>query len=240
MSGTDTDDRAGLYVLGALNAEEMRELRAEAERDAALRGEISAWERRLTPLAALIPLVEVPATLWAQLEARLARIGAPGQAVAEIYQPPLRPRTRRRTEARALVFWRTTALAAMAAAAVLGGLLVVRRAPPSPVLAMIMPAQPGLGGWLITLRANGEVNAVAQGALSHTLKQDFQLWALAEGSERPVPLGLLAVSGKTGLPPPADLPRQKFKLLVSLEPAGGSPTGLPTGPVVYSSGVVTR
>ena len=240
MSGTDTEDRAGLYVLGALNAEEMRAVRAEAERDADLRAEIAAWERRLTPLVALVPAAILPATLWPQLEARLARISTPGQSTAEMYQPPLRQRTKRRNEARALMFWRTTALSAMAAAAALGALLIVRKPAPPPVLAMIMPAQSGLGGWLVSLRANGEVYAVAQGALSHTLKQDFELWALAEGSDRPVPLGLLAMSGKTGLPPPAGLPRKKFKLLVSLEPSGGSPTGLPTGPVVYASADVTR
>ncbi len=237
---SETEDLAGLYVLGALNAEEMRAVRGEAERDPALRAEIVAWERRLTPLVALVPAVELPATLWPQLEARLARLAAPGQSTGEIYQPPQHQRPKRRGEARALVFWRSTALASMAVAAVLGGLLVTRPKPAPPVLAMIMPAQPGLGGWLITLHPNGEVNAVAQGALSHTLAQDFQLWALAEGSDKPVPLGLLAITGRTGLPPPPGLPRQKFKLLVSLEPAGGSPTGLPTGPVVYSSGVVTR
>ena len=236
-----SEDRAGLFVLGALNAEEMRLVRAEAERNPALSAEIAAWERRLTPLVALVPAAELPATIWPQLEARLARLSsAPGQPVGELYQPPLRQRTRRRSEVRALAFWRTTALAAMATAAVLGGMLVFRKPAAPPVLAMIMPAQPGLGGWLITLRPNGEVHAVAQGALSHTLAQDFELWALAEGSDRPVPLGLLAMNGQTGLPPPPGLPRKKFKLLVSLEPAGGSPTGLPTGPVVYSSAVVTR
>ncbi len=236
---SETDDRAGLYVLGALDAEEMGAVRADAERNAGLRAEIVAWERRLSPLVALVPAAELPATLWPQLEARLARLAAPGQSTGEVIALPPRPRERRR-EARALMFWRTTALAAIAVAAALGGLLVTRPKPQPPVLAMIMPAQPGLGGWLITLHPNGEVNAVAQGVLSHTLAQDFELWALAEGSKQPVPVGLLAVQGRTGLPPPAGLPRQKFKLLVSLEPAGGSRTGAPTGPVVYSSGVVTR
>jgi anti-sigma-K factor RskA len=35
------------------------------------------------------------------------------------------------------------------------------------------------------------------------------------------------------------LPTKKYQLLVSLEPKGGSPTGLPTGPVMYAGEVVT-
>ena len=163
MSGTDNEDRAGLFVLGALNAEEMRAVRAEAERDPVLSAEIAAWERRLTPLVALVPAAELPASIWPQLETRLARLSAPGQAQAEIYQPPLRQRTKRRSEVRALAFWRTTALAAMSAAAVLGGMLIMRKPAAPPVLAMIMPAQPGVGGWLITLRGDGTLHAVAQG-----------------------------------------------------------------------------
>jgi anti-sigma-K factor RskA len=127
----------------------------------------------------------------------------------------------------------------MAVAAVLAGILVTRRPAAPPAVAMIMPAKPGLGGWLITLSAEGEIHAVAQGALSHTLNQDFELWALAEGAERPVPLGLLPLSNGTTLKP-AGLPGQTFKLLVSLEPKGGSPTGLPTGPVMFASGAVLR
>jgi anti-sigma-K factor RskA len=239
MSGALEEDRAGLYVLGALNAEEMRAVRADADRDPALAAEIVAWERRLWPLVALVPPATPPETLWPQLEARLARLSAPGQALGEVYQPPLRPKTRRRSEPRALVYWRATALAGLAIAASLAFILVSRQPPQPPQVAMIMPAQPGVGGWLITLRPNGEIHAQAQGALSHTLAQDFQLWALADGATRPVPLGLLQVTNNTVLKP-SGLPRDKFQLLVSLEPKGGSPTGLPTGPVLFASPPITR
>jgi anti-sigma-K factor RskA len=239
MSESDNEDRAGLYVLGALNAEEMRSVRADADRDPAVAAAIIEWERRLTPLAALVPLVAVPETLWQELETRLNRLASAGQGTGEIYQPPLRQRTRRRGERRALVAWRAVALGSMAIAASLAAFLLTRAPPPGPELAMIMPARPGLGGWLISLEPGGEIHAVAQGALSHTLNQDFQLWAIADGSTTPVPLGLLPVSSSTTLKP-GTLPKHKFTLLVSLEPKGGSPTGLPTGPVMFSSQVVTR
>jgi anti-sigma-K factor RskA len=239
MSGTDTEDLAGLYVLGALNAEEMRAVRDEAERSAAMAAQIVAWERRLTPLVALVPEAAVPATLWPQLSARLDRIAASGQSVGESYIPPLRQRRARRGEGRAMAAWRGAAVGAMALAAGLAAILITRLPPPPPQLAMIMPAQPGLGGWLISISANGVIHATAQGALSHTLQQDFQLWSLADGASTPVPLGLLPVTNAVLLKP-ATLPRHKFQLLVSLEPKGGSPTGLPTGPVMFSSQPVDR
>ena len=239
MSGADTEDLAGLYVLGALNAEEMRAVRTEAERSSAMAAEIVAWERRLTPLVVLLPEAVVPATLWPELSARLDRIASSGQSIGESYIPPLRQRRARRGEGRALAAWRGAAVGAMALAAGLAALLITRVPPPPPRLAMIMPARPGLGGWLISVAANGEIHATAQGALSHSLQQDFQLWSLADGASTPVPLGLLPVTSAVVLKP-GTLPNHKFQLLVSLEPKGGSPTGLPTGPVMFSSQPVER
>ena len=62
-----------------------------------------------------------------------------------------------------------------------------------------------------------------------------ELWLLPAGAQRPVSLGLLDPAGANrrtlrGLP--ADALRRGALLEVSLEPPGGSPTGLPTGPVV--------
>jgi anti-sigma-K factor RskA len=126
----------------------------------------------------------------------------------------------------------------MALAASLAIIMLSRSPPPAPALAMIMPARPGLGGWLVSVKPDGEIHAVAQGALSHTLTQDFELWALADGATTPIPLGLLPQTSSTVLRP-RDLPKHQFTLLVSLEPKGGSPTGLPTGPVLFSSQPVT-
>jgi anti-sigma-K factor RskA len=60
---------------------------------------------------------------------------------------------------------------------------------------------------------------------------DFQLWALPRGATRPVSLGVLP-PGETLVRPP-DRPLADEQLLVSEEPAGGSTTGQPTGPVLW-------
>jgi len=240
MSGSEEEDRAGLFVLGALNGEEMREVRREAARDPTMARAIEAWERRLAPLAALAPEVSPPEALWAQLDARVARLSGQEPTVEKVYSPPQhRARSRRRTGATvsrgALTLWRATAVASMAVAAGLAGVLILR-APDHPRVSMILPSAPGVGGWMIQLHSNGQIEANAQGALSHTLDQDFELWALPEGSKRPLPLGLLQQNNRTVLNA-GNVPRGKFQLLVSLEPKGGSPSGLPTGPVMFAGNV---
>jgi anti-sigma-K factor RskA len=220
------DDRAGLYVLGVLDAAEMTEVRRAAMADDRLAAEIAAWEARLAPLAALAGEETPPPEVWDTLVARLD----------DIQVVPIRPPPAPHTPA----YWRTAALGAMAVAASLAGALVWKFVQPPPRLAMIMPLQQSLGGWLIELNANGGLRAIAQGSVHHAADRDFELWALAENATKPVPLGLLPAGDAAAELPPGALPKTKFKLLVSLEPKGGSPTSLPTGPVMFEGDVIER
>ena len=60
---------AGEYVLGALDAAEMRAVRGRARTDAALAAAIAAWERRLAPLAGVVAPQAPPPALWDRLDA---------------------------------------------------------------------------------------------------------------------------------------------------------------------------
>jgi anti-sigma-K factor RskA len=66
--------------------------------------------------------------------------------------------------------------------------------------------------------------------------KDYQLWAIRDDGT-PVSLGLLPKAGKISialdLPALAAISRSEL-LAVSLEPLGGSPKPLSTGPVLYS------
>src|SRR5687767_11202980 len=65
----------------------------------------------------------------------------------------------------------------------------------------------------------------------------YELWMLPEG-RAPVSLGLLPGTGNAALPLDAEalaVLAQTMTLAVSLEPAGGSPTGAPTGPVLFTA-----
>ena len=81
--------------------------------------------------------------------------------------------------------------------------------------------------------AHGEV------ALSHVsgergAGQDFELWMI-EGKNAPVSMGVIpagATAHLVGHARDRAEARPGAVLAISLEPAGGSPTGQPTGPVV--------
>jgi anti-sigma-K factor RskA len=77
--------------------------------------------------------------------------------------------------------------------------------------------------------------ALARG-FAHRAGHDYQLWLIPEGGQ-PIALGILAGDGVQAMELPQALVRAidaKASLALSLEPEGGSPTGLPTGPVLAS------
>jgi len=81
------------------------------------------------------------------------------------------------------------------------------------------------------------VKAVAP--LAVPADRSLELWALPAGQD-PRSLGLLSVSGIARIPLATSAGaalQGSPALAVSLEPAGGSPTGKPTGPVLYTGGV---
>jgi anti-sigma-K factor RskA len=62
--------------------------------------------------------------------------------------------------------------------------------------------------------------------------KDYELWALPDGTSVPKPLGVIKAAGQTVTVPSAL--HGPMLLLVSLEQRGGSPTGLPQGPVLWA------
>jgi anti-sigma-K factor RskA len=90
--------------------------------------------------------------------------------------------------------------------------------------------------WLVKL-SERTLRVTAVGAAKTQAGKSYELWMLPEGGN-PVSLGVLPERGDRSLV----LNDAQFAALsrasavaVSLEPEGGSPTGLPTGPVLYSA-----
>ncbi|HTZ69621.1 MAG TPA: anti-sigma factor [Acetobacteraceae bacterium] len=224
------EDRAGLYVLGVLDDIEMAEVRRDAAQNPTLAASIADWERRLAPLGEMAGEVPPPASVWTALELAIGRLQRPVAAASAVGDRAAWQGAARR--------WRSLAFGSMALAASAAGLLLWRvaheAAQPPARYAVVLPMQGKIGGWLIEVRPNGEVRAVAQGGVSHPDNKDFELWALAERATTPEPLGVLPVGSAAISLHPRPLPKAPFELLVSLEPKGGSPTGLPTGPVMFA------
>jgi anti-sigma-K factor RskA len=142
---------------------------------------------------------------------------------------------------RQLGFWR--GFSALAGAAVLGlsALLANPGAVPPPVVVVLSAAAPAPGspaGAVVpasfVASISGDGRAVVTRPLTNVALQPdrvLELWAAA-GTGAPRSLGLISANGATVVKKTV-LPTGTDHLAVSLEPPGGSPTGAPTGPVLY-------
>ena len=229
MSGTEFRDGSGddgpstlaaEYVVGTLNQAESEAARARAETDSGFAAELRDWEQRLFPLTALALPVEPPTVLWARIERSNADASPARAAAAD---------TPRAANDNTVRFWRAATFAALAVAASLGAFIVVR--PQAPPLSFAVLAPTGVAAPMLVAfgGTDGGFALRPSDAIPVAADRDLQLWSLPAGATRPVSLGILPAGGKQ-LPPGIAL---GTKLLVSLEPKGGSPTGQPTGPVVY-------
>lgn len=91
--------------------------------------------------------------------------------------------------------------------------------------------------FMVASMPDGSLMVKPMGAVAVGAGKDLELWALPPGAQRALPLGVLPAGGLHVAM--ANLLHPNTRLMVSLEPQGGSPTGQPTGPVLYS-GALTR
>jgi len=83
--------------------------------------------------------------------------------------------------------------------------------------------------------ATGNTLVIVPAARLTTDPRAFELWLIPTGETRPRSLGLVQPGQPIRLEIPPDLAGRltpDATLAVSIEPPGGSPTGLPTGPVI--------
>ena len=211
----DADNQAAEYVLGTLSDEERRNIAARAETDPALRAAIAWWEERLAPLANVPPVAPPPA-LWRRISVSAGLpAGAPDPAWRRTW--------------RNVTLWRATTAVGFALAAAFAAIAWLHTAPQHPVAALV-PYGSQAAAYIAQLQPDGSLRLTALRPVSVASGKDLELWALPPGATRPVALGVLPASVRV----PATIPGDGTQLMISLEPAGGSPTGLPTGPVLYA------
>ena len=211
---------AAEYVLGTLRGAARARFARWLREDAALARVVAEWEARLLPMSEAVAPVAPPARVWKAIE---ARVGKP------------RP-------ARTGGFWRAVALLASGAAAA------------AVFMAVLLPLQrpDGAAGEYVAVLSDPKtqkpvlfVSADRQGRTLRIKTLDpsiqvsdasLELWALPK-DRKPVSLGLVpgGARGTVQLAAVADKTLSDVPMLaVSLEPRGGSPSGAPTGPVLYA------
>lgn len=212
---------AGEYVLGVLEPSERSEVEAALADNAELRRAVAFWQTHLHPLSALAPPAEPPAYTWDGIASRLD--GARGEALRSLWNRPAPWR------------WATAVCAAIAAALA----LYMAFAPvptESRFVAVLHAPQQRQSNWLATIGHDGlSISPIAE---EHPpVGRAFELWAIAPGAAQPQALGVVPANGvlRLAIVPPAV--RAGATLAISVEPPGGSPTGKPTGPVVFVGAV---
>lgn len=224
---------AGEYALGLLTGDELAEARRRFAEDAEFRAEVGRWLGRLAPLLDEIPAAQPPATLWRRIEQNLGS----GRA-ANDNETSLRRR---------VAIWRGATAAALAVAASLALVMITR---PDPVIPPAVTPAPVGQPLFASLSDEGQATRLfaswnpAEGrlviaeanAVEVPAGSDRELWVIPAGGA-PQSLGTIGGEARAVVQPgdalTAEL-REGATLAVSIEPAGGSPTGQPTGPVVVT------
>jgi len=143
-----------------------------------------------------------------------------------------------------LAVWRSVAAGALAVAAVAVGFSVMQPSPDSSALAnQLVAALRAEGSDVQFLALYDGSGAVRLTALSgETMpNNDYELWAI-QGGGSPISMGVVPINARSTVEL-SDAVRAVWGegsvLAITLEPKGGAPAGVPTGPVV-AQGAVTK
>jgi anti-sigma-K factor RskA len=218
----EPDMQAAEYVLGTLPPDERRAFEALLAHDPAARQAVENWQRHLLPLNDVLNDVEPPRRVWQAIETAL-----PASIAAT---PSLFLLRRSRNH------WRTAALVAGALAAGFAAVSVdhllktPREATGSYVAVVNRPGdQPAL-----IIRVDLATRTVFVRPVAPNVPQgrSLELWYIGNHLA-PKSMGLVdKIDRSISLPEGA--PIEKANFAVTVEPPGGSPSGAPTGPIVYS------
>jgi anti-sigma-K factor RskA len=221
------DALAAQYALGTLSPAARRRLERLARADATVAAAINEWNLQLASLAIGVPGIVPSPRVWEAIRRRLGLGSMPSAPPTPWWS--------------SVSLWRGLALAGFALAFALGVTLLAPVAErPDERIVVVLAGQDAKPVLLVSADRSGRFLTVKSvGPLTVPADRSLELWALPTGQD-PRSLGLVSASGiaRIPLPSPAGIALQGSPALaISLEPAGGSPTGKPTGPVLYTGGV---
>lgn len=218
---------AGEYALGLMSGAARRRFERYLQEYPYLQGAVDEWEGRFNAVVSQLEPVEPPPRVWEDLCEEL---------------PELRRRFAPQGLWAGLNLWKPLALLASALTLVLivylnFGPRVSELAIPTHIAMLQDPKAPQQPVWMLGLMPEQKMLKVtAMHTPTMPPDKSFELWMLPGKDQAPVSLGVLPMSGTMMMP----LSEEKLKVLaaaaglaVSLEPKGGSPTGSPTGPVMF-------
>jgi len=219
------DRLAAEYVVGTLHGRARARFHALLRYDPDLRQTVADWEARITPLAAAAGEIMPPARVWEALSRRIAGTARSAGSWSN------------------LAFWR--ALAGTSTAFVL--LLAIfigttqRPQPPMAMLAVMNDdqGQPAMVVSWPPMSSMREPHIRIKVVQAHPVMApgtSWEMWVLPGEKAAPVSLGLITTDRDQVMkvdPALAVRMGDAWSVAMSVEPARGSPTGTPTGPVIF-------
>ena len=243
---------AGEYVLGVLDQAQRAQVQARIAHDPAFAAEVAQWEAHLAPLLEQLEPVAVPDYVWARLRAALALPEAASRPAAPA------PKAAPSGFWNNLGLWRSVGIGSLATAvvAVLALVSTLRSVPPAPQppsvaqqpaassgmpqMVSTLAQDDGSTGYVATMDArNGRMTIMPMQPM-HQDGRVPELWIIPKGG-KPISMGVMDPEHPVEhvLPEPMrKLLRADALLAVTMEPPGGAPGGVATGPVV-AKGAIT-
>ena len=217
------DALAAEYVLGTMRGAARRRFEALLPAHVELRRATAAWQERLLPLTEAIDPVEPPGEVWRRISDRLDRRKSVATGTWQ-----------------RLSFWRGLTAFASVAAIGLAVLLASPRPAAPPVVVVLAPtgaaASAAAAGSIVASISGDGTTLVTRPIVPVAAQPDrsLELWAVPTDGSGPRSLGVLPTGAGATVALRGKVLAGVDTLAVSVEPRGGSPTGKPTGPIVYA------
>lgn len=229
------DQLAANYVLGTMPARTRQRFEAMLKLNPQLRRAVAAWEARLTPMASAVPELAPPKRVWRTIQERTF-----GKHELD--------RDQQSTWWSSLAFWRTATGFAMLALVAFSLLVLAPAGDDSTI-------DPATDSMMVVVMEDTRTQTPAMtvswesGGANHRLLRlrviahaemapdtAWELWMVPRGDGSPISLGLITTHELQTLRVPVTLAQpldEAWGLEMTVEPKGGSPSGKPTGPMLY-------
>ncbi len=218
------DKLAAEYVIGTLRGRARARFEALQRYDPELRRIVAEWEARLTPLSAAAGEIAPPERVWKTVAKRIAA------ARGGVSRP-------------GLAFWRGLAVASTAFVLILAAFIgVAPRPEPSMAMVAVMNDDKGRPALVVSwppMKAMRDPHVRIRVVQEHPVMAPgttWEMWMLPGGKDAPVSMGQISIDADQTMrlrPALASRIEGAWGLAMSVEPKGGSPTGAPTGPVIF-------
>lgn len=221
----DRDELAAEFALGTLDGAELARAQTLYDSDPEFARATDGWRETLIPLTEETAPIEPSPNLLPAILKRIASAGR-GSGSATVLQ--LRKQLR---------LWRIAATTAAAiAAALLVYVALPRTAPKAQNFVAVLQANGKSPAFLASVDVQRGIIGIRRIGAPVAEGHSYELWALGAGRSAPQSLGIVDAVAR--------IPTEKLRKLnssalqattfaISLEPKGGSPTGEPTGPVLF-------